>query len=84
MPPTDTEAPNGDTTIVPTGSIRCTLTVAVPERPSDVAVMVVVPLAIPLTTPLALIVATAGFDDVSVVARAINGLPRASKVVTES
>ena len=58
-----------------------TVTVAVPDLPSLVAVIVVVPAATPVTTPLDDTVATAELDVAHVMMRPVNVLLPASRTV---
>ena len=61
-----------------------TATVAVPVTPSADAETVTVPAVTPLTSPAALIVATAGVSDVQVNVRPVSAVPDASKAVAAS
>jgi hypothetical protein len=69
-----------DTLTVATGA-WVTVTVALPDFPSLVAVMLAVPTAIPATTPDALTVATAGLLELQVIDRPVRIFPLASFVV---
>jgi hypothetical protein len=79
------------TTIVAAGGVTATLlavvgtattTVAVADRPWLEAVMVVLPMAMPFTTPLLLTVATAGFADAQVTTGAVT--PGSASIVAVS
>jgi hypothetical protein len=74
--PTVTVAVDGCTTTVATGA-RLTVTVALPDLPSLVAVMVAVPAATPVTTPLET-VAIAVLLDVHVTVRSVTTVPPTS------
>ena len=83
VPPTERFAVGGLTTTDATG-VRVTVTAAVPDLPSLVAVMVAEPAATPVTTPtvtspLAVTVATAALLVAHVTTRPLNGLPLASR-----
>src|SRR3989441_59933 len=75
--PTCRLAAAGLTSTDPTDALL-TVTLDVPLWPSLVAVMVVEPIATPVTSPLALTVATALFELVHATARPFSGLPFAS------
>src|SRR3989441_339168 len=75
--PTCRLAAAGLTSTDPTGALL-TVTLDVPLWPSLVAVIVVEPVVTPVTSPLALTVATAPFELVHATARPFSGLPFAS------
>jgi hypothetical protein len=76
--PTTTLFVAGATVTLPTGT-GVTLTVAVPDLDSLVAMMVAVPGATAVTTPLADTAATAGLLDVQVTGRSVTTAPFASR-----
>ena len=61
-----------------------TVTEAVPDLPSLVAVIVAVPSATPVTRPLLLTAATEAADVLHVTVRSVRTLPEASRVVAVS
>src|SRR3989454_10554979 len=75
--PVRTEAEAGDTLTEATGTC-VTVMVALPVLPSLVAVIVAVPAPAPVTSPLALTVATAVLELVHAIPRPVRGLPSAS------
>ena len=83
VPSADTVAVEGDTVTVATGA-SVTVTVAVPDFPSLVAVMVALPGATPLTTPVADTVAMDPLLVVQAIARPVSVVPFASFVVAVS
>src|SRR2546428_11148487 len=72
------------TTLEPGGGAGVTVTVAVPFLPSLVAVIVAVPAATPVTSPLPFTVATAGLSLAHVTVRPASGVPLASSGVAVS
>jgi hypothetical protein len=84
-----TEAPSrsaavvGDTTTVATGT-GCTETAAVPRTPSTVAVIVALPAAMPLTTPVPFTVATVAAEVVHCTVRPVSVTPVESRICTAS
>src|SRR6266550_7151538 len=83
VPPTGRVAGAGLTTTVATGT-SATVTVALPVRPSLMAVIVAVPTAPPVTSPLADTDATVGALEVHVTARPVSALPAESFGVAAS
>lgn len=84
VPPIETAVTDGDTeTVVAIGAI--TVTVAVPDCPSLLAVIVTgPPTTTPVTTPAADTVATVLFDDDQVTTRPVSVAPEASRRVGTS
>src|SRR3989442_543257 len=81
--PACTDAVAGLTVTDATGTVL-TVIVAVPLCPSEVAVIVAAPAVTPVTSPLALTVATAGLLLAQVTVRPLRGLPFASLGVAAS
>jgi hypothetical protein len=78
VPPSTTLADVKLTATLATGT-GVTVSMALPERPSLVAVIVAEPGATALAVPLPLIAATAGFDVVHVTGRAVSSAPVSSR-----
>src|SRR5688572_14050243 len=61
-----------------------TVTVAVPDFPSIVALMIATPIAIPVTTPPSEMLATDGADDCHATDRLVSGLPTSPLAIVVS